>query len=138
MSIKPIIASLVLCSSSVTFADLSISEVTNQEIVKIGRPEQCQVREDIARNVLPPTPNNMSLPEYGQGIIGWGTGPEGAVAKIQNLHLSDIQRYQQQGVTLAMVKEWQAFYQNETARNSCNPTAPLRAKLMQKIIQMWS
>lgn len=138
MSIKPIIVSLVLCSSSVSFADLSISEVTNQEIEKIGRPEQCQVREDIARNVLPPTPNNMSLPEYGQGIIGWGTGPEGAVAKIQNLHLSDIQRYQQQGVNLEMLKAWHAFYQNETARNSCNPTAPLRAKLMQKIIQMWS
>lgn len=119
------------------WADLTISEQAQQSIANIERPANCEVKAEMTRNALPSTPQQMSLPEFGQGLIGWGTGPEGAVAKIQNLHLSDIEKYQQQGVTVPMLQEWQAFYQNETQRNSCNPTAPLRATLMGKIIEMW-
>lgn len=132
------LVSIVGLSSTLSYSALSISEELHQPIGKIERPENCMVREDITRNPLPPTPNNMSLPDFGQGVIGWGTGPEGALAKIQNLHLSDIETYQQKGVTLEMIQSWQAFYQNETKRNSCNPTAPLRAELMHKIIMLWS
>ena len=138
MYFKPILMITTLMLSSISYADLSISENLQQAIAKIERPANCEVSETISRNALPPTPNNMTLPEFGKGIIGWGSGPEGAVEKIQNLHLSDVQNYQKQGVTLAMLQEWQAFYENETQRNSCNPTAPRRAQLMQKIIQHWS
>ena len=44
---------------------------------------------------------------------------------------------QEKGTTLAMVKEWQAFYENEVQRNPCNPTAPYRAELMKKIAWLW-
>lgn len=137
-SLKYLISALSsLCLSGQLWAEVSMTEQLQQAMPKMERVENCEVREDIARNALPSTPHNMSLPEFGQGIIGWGTGPEGAMAKIQNLHLSDIEKYQQQGITLVMLQEWQAFYQNETTRNSCNPTAPLRASLMGKIISMW-
>ncbi len=103
----------------------------------LERPLNCEVKESIKRHPLPPTPNDMSLPDFGQGIIGWGTGPEGAYQKLHNVNLVDIQNYKQHGVTLKMLETWQAFYQNETLRNSCNPTAPIRAELMQKIISLW-
>lgn len=124
--------------SSTAFADLSVSEILQQPLAKIERAEHCAVNPDIARHALPQTPHKMSLPEFGQGIIGWGTGPEGAQYKIETLHLSDIASYKAKAVTLAMLHEWQTFYKNETQRNSCNPTAALRATLMAKIIQMWS
>ena len=97
----------------------------------------CKVNIDIARRDIPPTPHQLSLPQFGQGIIGWGTGPEGAHSKLETLNQDDIAKYQEQGVNLLMIKDWYDFYVNETARNPCNPTAPLRAKLMYKIMQLW-
>ena len=97
------------------------------------RSTDCKINESIGRHSLPPTPNNMSLPSFGQGVIGWATGPEGAYQKIKMLNQVDIKKYKNQGVTLEMLEKWQAFYQNETLRNPCNPTAPIRADLMQKL-----
>lgn len=101
------------------------------------RPATCQVSSEIERNALPPTPQNMALPAFGQGVIGWGTGPEGALKKLQTVQLADLKVYQQKGVTFAMVQEWQSFYENETRRNACNPTAPIRAALMARIAALW-
>ena len=70
MLMKKIILSIFLLSSTTSFADLTLSENLKQSINKIERPLNCEVREDIARYQLPSTPRNMSLPEFGQGIIG--------------------------------------------------------------------
>ncbi|AMW80392.1 hypothetical protein AMD27_09945 [Acinetobacter sp. TGL-Y2] len=101
------------------------------------RDPNCKVNESIERNPIPKTPQNMSLPLFGQGVIGWETGPEGAEARLKNIQKADLKAIQDKGTTLEMVKEWQAFYENETLRNPCNPTAPYRAKLMKKIAQLW-
>lgn len=101
------------------------------------RDPHCKVNANIERNALPQTPNNMSLPNFGQGVIGWATGPEGAEARLKTVEKADIQKFKDKGVTLAMVQEWQAFYENEVKRNPCNPTAPFRAQLMKKIAMLW-
>lgn len=132
--VLPCVAMLI---SGWAVADLTVSEVQHTAVPKIQRIADCQVSTEIARNQIPTTPNNMSLPEFGQGIIGWGTGPDGAQAKLNTLHLSDIEAYKAKGVTVEILKEWQAFYQNETRRNSCNPTAPIRATLMSEILKIW-
>lgn len=101
------------------------------------RIEGCKVDAAIQRNPIPKTPNDMSLPSFGQGVIGWATGPDGAKTRLENVAKPDIVIFKQKGVTLAMVQEWQAFYENEVKRNSCNPTAPYRAALMKKIAMLW-
>ncbi len=101
------------------------------------RDPSCKVNESIDRYTIPKTPHNMSLPNFGQGVIGWGTGPNGAKKRFENVQKADLKAIQDKGTTLEMVKQWQAFYENETLRNPCNPTAPYRAKLMEKIAQLW-
>lgn len=98
---------------------------------------KCQVNIQIERNTIPKTPHNMSLPEFGQGVIGWATGPEGAERRLKNIQKKDLKEIKEKGTSLEMVKEWQAFYENEVLRNPCNPTAPYRAKLMKKIAGLW-
>ena len=107
-------------------------------IQTISKDEKCQVNNTIERNVIPQTPHYMSLPEFGQGVIGWATGPEGAKNRFENIQKGDLKAIQEKGTTLAMVREWQAFYENEVQRNPCNPTAPYRAELMKKIAWMWN
>lgn len=113
------------------------TSVPTTESNEFARDPDCKVNENMSRNAIPKTPNNMSLPSYGQGIIGWGTGPDGAKKRFENVQKSDLKTFQEKGVTLDMLKEWQAFYENETLRNPCNPTAPYRAKLMERIIGFW-
>lgn len=122
-----------LFTACTTQAPLSTQNTANT----LKRDPLCQVNAEIERNSIPPTPNNMSLPSFGQGVIGWATGPEGAKARVDSVARADIQNFQDKGVTLAMVQEWQAFYDNEEKRNPCNPTAPYRAELMKKIAQLW-
>jgi len=38
---------------------------------KIRPQVKSLVNLDIDRLAIPPTPHNMSLPEFGQGVIGW-------------------------------------------------------------------
>ena len=125
-----IISSLLICISSATFAELSVSEKVRPQISSLVNP-------NIQRLDIPPTPNNMSLPSFGQGVIGWGTGPDGAEKRLNNITKDDVEKLKTQNVTLEMIQTWQKFYENETNRNAGNPTAPLRAKLMKKIIELW-
>lgn len=127
----------VLLTSTFMVACASYTPASNKESGEFKRDPSCKVNETIARNAVPPTPNNMSLPSFGQGVIGWATGPEGAKARLENVAQKDIQGFKDKGVTLPMVKEWQAFYENEVQRNPCNPTAPFRADLMKKIADLW-
>lgn len=132
--IKKCCLAIVVASCSIaSHAELTVTE----KVLSLSRPAACEVSKEIERNDLPPTPQNMSLPAYGQGIIGWGTGADGALKKLQTVNVADVKVYQQKGVTLAMVQEWQRFYENETQRNSCNPTAPIRAALMATIAHLW-
>ena len=101
------------------------------------RNPQCRVNENIQRNAIPQTPQNMSLPSFGQGVIGWATGPDGAKARLENVQKQDILSFKEKGASFEMIKEWQAFYENEINRNPCNPTAVYRAKLMKKIADLW-
>ncbi len=111
--------------------------VATSVIAEATRNPNCKVNENISRKHIPKTPNNMSLPAFGQGVIGWATGPEGAKKRLDNVSQSDIPSFKDKGVTLEMVQEWQDFYENEVKRNPCNPTAPYRAELMKKIAQLW-
>lgn len=105
--------------------------------VDYARDPDCKLNEAIERKMIPKTPHNMSLPNFGQDVIGWATGPEGAEARLNNVQEEDLKEIKEKGATLLMVKDWQAFYENETIRNPCNPTAPLRARLMEKIAALW-
>ena len=58
------------------------------------RDPNCKVNESIKRNPIPKTPQNMSLPRFGQGIIGWATGPEGAAMRLKNIQKSDVKAIQ--------------------------------------------
>ena len=126
LSLSMLVTVLTACSS-----------MPEKQVIDTKRDSNCKVNENIARNTVPKTPNNMSLPSFGQGIIGWATGPEGAKARLENVSQKDIPAFKEKGVTLEMVQEWQAFYDNEVNRNPCNPTAPYRAKLMKKIAELW-
>lgn len=125
-----LISSLLITTSMSSFAELSISEKVRPQIKSLVNP-------DIQRLDIPPTPNNMSLPSFGQGVIGWGTGPDGAEARLNNIIQEDVQKLKTQDVTLEMIQTWQKFYENETRRNAGNPTAPFRAELMKKIAALW-
>lgn len=97
----------------------------------------CKLNDDIPRKEIPHTPENMSLPEFGSGVIEWGTGPEDAKQRLESIQKFDLKEIQEKGTTLVMVEEWQAFYENEVQRNPCNPAASYRAQLMKKIAQLW-
>lgn len=125
-----LISSLLLSTASTSFAEISISE-------NISPSAKSLVNPDIQRLEIPPTPNNMKLPEFGQGIIGWGTGPMGAEKRLNNINKEDVEKLKTQEVTLEMVQTWQKFYENETRRNAANPAAPFRAHLMKKIAELW-
>lgn len=124
------VSSLTFAMSFSTFAEIQISE-------KIRLPVQSLVNPDIERLAIPSTPNNMTLPEFGKGVIGWGAGPQDAETRFLNVTKADVELMKSKSVTLEMAKAWQIFYENETKRNAGNPTAPLRAQLMKKIVSLW-
>lgn len=127
---KTVITSLGLLCSRLALAELNISEKSRPVV-------HSQLNPEMARLPVPATPNNMRLPVFGQGLIGWGSGPEGAQARLDSLTSADVRQMQTQGLTLEMVQAWQVFYTHESQRNQGNPTAPLRALLMKKIVSLW-
>ena len=125
-----VLVACVFAFSSTAFAELTLSE-------KVRPVIKSSINPTIERLEIPPTPNNMILPEFGKGIIGWGSGPKDAEARFLNVTKADVAVMKTQGVTLQMAQAWQAFYENETQRNPGNPTAPFRAQLMKKIVSLW-
>ena len=132
LAVSVIALVLSACSTVEPLAPTSVQQAADAQ-----RDPKCKVNESISRNAIPQTPNNMSLPSFGQGIIGWASGMEGAKSRVATVSKADIPDFKAKGVTLAMVQEWQAFYENEVRRNPCNPTAPYRAELMKKIANLW-
>lgn len=88
-------------------------------------------------DILPSTPKDIPLPAFGQRIIGWGTGAEGARQRLENIQPADVSMIKKQGTTLEMITAWQDFYEQEQQRNANNPTAKYRARLMKKIADLW-
>ena len=125
-----LILGLSLSLSSVVYAESSLSTPTQGAKASLVNP-------DIQRLEVPPTPQNMPLPSFGKGVIGWGSGPDGAQLRLDHVTQADVAEMKRKGLTLEMATAWQLFYENETQRNAGNPTAPLRAQLMKKITQLW-
>lgn len=119
-----------LTSIGSAYAELTLSETIRPAYKSLVNPA-------FNRLAIPPTPHNMSLPDFGRGIIGWETGPHGAKTRLENITAADVAHIKTQDVTLEMVQTWQKFYANETLRNPGNPTAPYRAQLMAKIAELW-
>lgn len=129
--LKPLLLSTLFLSIPISsLADVQVSEKIRPQVKSLVNP-------DINRLAIPPTPHNMSLPEFGQGVIGWGTGPQDAEKRLKHVTKADVENMKQAGLTVEIAKTWQNFYKNETQRNASNPTAPLRAQLMKKIIDLW-
>ena len=129
--LKPVLlSSLLLLTATASFADLYLSEKIHPQVKSL-------VNTEIERLPIPATPNNMILPEFGKGIIGWGAGPKDAEARFFNITQTDVETMKKEGLSLAMAQAWQTFYENETLRNPGNPTAPFRAQLMKKIVSLW-
>ena len=128
--LKPILFSCALLTASASFAELTLSETIRPSAKSLVNP-------NINRLSIPPTPNNMSLPAFGKGVIGWGSGHQDAEARFLNVTQADVAIMKEKGLTLDMAQTWQAFYENETQRNPGNPTAPFRAQLMKKIAGLW-
>jgi hypothetical protein len=126
-----LISTLLLSFSASSFAESNTPNTATPSQIKSS------VNPNIQRLEIPPTPNNMSLPSFGQGVIGWGTGPDGAEKRLNNITKQDVDQLKTQDVNLDMIKTWQKFYENETQRNPGNPTAPFRAQLMKKIVELW-
>ena len=124
---------------STLLLSFSVSSFAESHVPNTATPSQIKssVNPNIQRLEIPPTPNNMSLPSFGQGVIGWGTGPDGAEKRLNNITKQDVDQLKTQDVNLDMIKTWQKFYENETQRNPGNPTAPFRAQLMKKIVELW-
>lgn len=88
------------------------------------------------QNTLP-APQNLSINSFGQWIIGWGTGAEGARQRLENIKREDIIIIKQKGTTLEMIQLWQQYFEQQTVANPNNPTARNRAKLLKKIADLW-
>ena len=84
-----------------------------------------------------PTPQNLSVNSFGQWVIGWGTGAEGARQRLDNIQREDVAIIKQKGTSLDMVRAWQQYYEQEMQDNLDNPTARYRAKLMKRIAELW-
>ena len=129
--LKPVLlSSLLLLTATTSFADFYFSEKIHPQVKSL-------VNTEIEHLPIPATPNNMILPEFGKGIIGWGAGPKDAEARFFNITQTDVETMKKEGLSLAMAQAWQTFYENETLRNPGNPTAPFRAQLMKKIVSLW-
>lgn len=100
-----------------------------------AEPETSEVSQ--LKTISLPTPQNLSLNAFGQWIIGWGTGAEGARQRLDNIQREDVTVIKQKGTTLDMIKVWQQYYEQELENNFENPTARYRARLMKRIADLW-
>ncbi|MGN5765957.1 DUF4951 domain-containing protein [Acinetobacter calcoaceticus] len=95
------------------------------------------IEETATSSIILSTPQNLSLNAFGQWIIGWGTGAEGARQRLDNIQREDVAVIKQKGTTLEMIKAWQQHFELEAQNNLSNPTARYRARLMKKIADLW-
>ena len=87
------------------------------------------------RLLPPPTPRSMTLREFGQRVMQWGTGNAVARARISTLTRQELEHA---GLTREIAEGWRDFYHHELARNPRNPSAADRVELMQRAIELLS
>jgi hypothetical protein len=75
----------------------------------------------------------MTVSDFGNKVMRWGTGHEAARARIKTLTREELERA---GVTAEMAAIWRDFYINEAARNPANPSAAGRAELMARAAEL--
>ena len=75
----------------------------------------------------------MTLREFGQRVMRWGTGDSAARARIQTLTREELTRA---GLTRNLAEAWRDFYRYELHRNPGNPSAAGRAELMQRAVDL--
>ena len=75
----------------------------------------------------------MTLREFGQRVMRWGTGNAAARARISSLTREELERAE---LTWEMAEAWRDFYRHEMARNPRNPSAAGRAELMQRAVEI--
>ena len=75
----------------------------------------------------------MTLREFGQRVMRWGTGDAAARARIQTLTREELAHA---GLTRNLAEAWRDFYRYELHRNPSNPSAAGRAELMQRAVDL--
>ncbi len=75
----------------------------------------------------------MTLREFGQRVMRWGTGNDAARARIITLTREDLERV---GLTWEIAEAWRDFYRHEILRNPQNPSAAGRAELMPRALEL--
>ncbi|MBA3945256.1 MAG: hypothetical protein H0X37_11920 [Herpetosiphonaceae bacterium] len=94
------------------------------------------VDQAVERLPVPDIPASVStVAEFGSKVMQWGTGSDVARARMATLSSEELES---NGVTLDMAKAWRDFYLNEIVRNPSNPSAPGRAELMQRAVELLS
>jgi RHS repeat-associated protein len=88
----------------------------------------------IAKLPAPAVPAGMTQSQFGKELIGWGIGPDGAIARMQSLTVDAVAEMQSRGLTREMAMKWRDFYANEFNRNANNVAAQRRIKLMDAIL----
>lgn len=83
----------------------------------------------------PPTPGGITLREFGQHVMQWGSGNAEARERLNTLTRAELI---QAGLTQNLAVAWRDFYQHESARNPHNPSAAGRAELMQRAVDLLS
>jgi hypothetical protein len=71
--------------------------------------------------------------DFGKSVIGWGTGADGANARVRSVTLGELQSA---GVTLAQVEAIRDFYAAVLARNPANKAAAARVGLANRILEL--
>ncbi len=83
----------------------------------------------------PPIPSGVSVAEFGNKVMRWGTGNDAARARIATLTRQELESA---GVTREMAEAWREFYRTEALRVPTNPSALGRADLMQQAVELLS
>jgi hypothetical protein len=113
-------------------------------------PPSRQLPPGQAAPVRPPSPNRVnpnvpapqvppdslfgrSFQDFGRDVIRWGTGPQGARARMQAITRQELT---QAGVTHVQAQAARDFYAGVLARNPGNAAAGARVQLMDRILQL--
>lgn len=75
----------------------------------------------------------MSLREFGNKVMRWGSRNEAARERIATLTKEELQAA---GVTREIAEAWRDFYRHEMKRMPDNPSAAGRADLMQRAVEL--
>jgi len=94
--------------------------ITNPEIEKARTPS---VPEGVKRN------------QFGANVIDWGSGPEGALNRLEFINTETVAEMKAGGLSKAMAEQWRDFYAGVFARNANNTAARERVRLMEKILE---